>query len=87
MRIGYHLGFGGAFALSTVMASAVVGNASAKTFVNAPQPRVTALAPGKTETAIFAGGCFWGVEGVFSHMKGVLAATSGYAGGSAGSSR
>lgn len=35
-----------------------------------------------TDTAVFAGGCFWGVEGVFEHVKGVLSATSGYAGGS-----
>ena len=33
-------------------------------------------------TAIFAGGCFWGVEGVFSHVKGVNSAVSGYHGGS-----
>jgi peptide-methionine (S)-S-oxide reductase len=36
-----------------------------------------------TQTAIFAGGCFWGVQGVFQHVNGVLNATSGYAGGSA----
>jgi peptide-methionine (S)-S-oxide reductase len=36
------------------------------------------------ETAIFAGGCFWGVQGVFQHVKGVTNAVSGYAGGSAG---
>ena len=35
------------------------------------------------DTAVFAGGCFWGVEGVFEHLKGVLSATAGYAGGSA----
>jgi len=33
------------------------------------------------ETAVFAGGCFWGVQGVFQHTKGVLNAVSGYAGG------
>jgi len=33
------------------------------------------------ETAVFAGGCFWGVQGVFQHVKGVTRATSGYAGG------
>jgi peptide-methionine (S)-S-oxide reductase len=37
--------------------------------------------PGKA-TAVFAGGCFWGVQGVFQHVKGVTSATSGYAGGS-----
>jgi peptide-methionine (S)-S-oxide reductase len=34
------------------------------------------------KTAVFAGGCFWGVEAVFSHTKGVTSAVSGYAGGS-----
>jgi len=33
------------------------------------------------ETAVFAGGCFWGVQGVFQHVKGVTRVTSGYAGG------
>ena len=33
------------------------------------------------ETAVFAGGCFWGVQGVFQHTRGVLNAVSGYAGG------
>jgi peptide-methionine (S)-S-oxide reductase len=35
----------------------------------------------KTETAVFAGGCFWGVQGVFQHVSGVIDATSGYMGG------
>ncbi|MDO8414321.1 MAG: peptide-methionine (S)-S-oxide reductase MsrA [Gallionellaceae bacterium] len=34
------------------------------------------------QTAVFAGGCFWGVEAVFRHTAGVLSAVSGYAGGS-----
>ncbi len=33
------------------------------------------------DTAVFAGGCFWGVEGVFEHVRGVRSATAGYAGG------
>jgi peptide-methionine (S)-S-oxide reductase len=41
-------------------------------------------APGAaTETAVLAGGCFWGVQGVYQHVKGVLNAVSGYAGGDA----
>ncbi len=38
--------------------------------------------PGR-ETAVFAGGCFWGVQSVFQRVKGVLSTTAGYAGGSA----
>src|SRR5580704_16331889 len=33
------------------------------------------------QTAVFAGGCFWGVQAVFEHLRGVSSATSGYAGG------
>ena len=43
------------------------------------EPAATA----KTETAILAGGCFWGVQGVFQHVEGVTNAVSGYAGGEA----
>jgi len=48
-----------------------------------PKPAVDApLASVKSkQTAVFAGGCFWGVQGVFEHVKGVTSATSGYAGG------
>ena len=35
------------------------------------------------QTAVVAGGCFWGIQAVFQHMKGVISATSGYSGGSA----
>ena len=40
-----------------------------------------AQTPGK-QTAVFAGGCFWGTQSVFERVKGVLATTAGYAGGS-----
>ncbi len=40
-------------------------------------------APQRTETAVLAGGCFWGMEAVFEHVKGVRDVVSGYAGGSA----
>jgi peptide-methionine (S)-S-oxide reductase len=39
--------------------------------------------PGQTATAIFAGGCFWGVQGVYQHVDGVKSAVSGYSGGNA----
>jgi peptide-methionine (S)-S-oxide reductase len=41
----------------------------------------TALAPGPSQTIVFAGGCFWGVQAVFKHVKGVTKSTSGYSGG------
>jgi len=41
-----------------------------------------ASAAPKTETAVLAGGCFWGMESVFEHVKGVTNVVSGYAGGS-----
>jgi peptide-methionine (S)-S-oxide reductase len=41
----------------------------------------------RTETAVLAGGCFWGMEWVFEHVKGVTSVVSGYAGGSAGDAR
>jgi peptide-methionine (S)-S-oxide reductase len=44
-------------------------------------PIVDATATSPEETAVFAGGCFWGVEAVFEHVKGVKSAVSGYAGG------
>lgn len=37
--------------------------------------------PAQLDTVVFAGGCFWGVQGVFQHVSGVVSATSGYAGG------
>ncbi|MBI9099168.1 MAG: peptide-methionine (S)-S-oxide reductase MsrA [Spirochaetaceae bacterium] len=42
---------------------------------------------GETETAVFAGGCFWGVEGVFERLEGVEDVVSGYSGGSAETAR
>src|ERR1700716_3204663 len=50
-----------------------------------PVPAVDAAkasAPGQA-TAVVAGGCFWGIQAVFQHVKGVITATSGYSGGAA----
>jgi peptide-methionine (S)-S-oxide reductase len=46
----------------------------------APEPAPVGVVAG-TDTAVFAGGCFWGVEAVFEHLTGVSSAVSGYAGG------
>lgn len=61
-------------------------NASAEKVVVIPPPSASAMqgqlaATQPTETAVFAGGCFWGIQAVFQHTKGVLSAVSGYAGG------
>ncbi len=56
---------------------------AAEEAVKLPLPAVDApvAAQSGSETAVFAGGCFWGVQGVFQHTRGVLGAVSGYAGG------
>jgi peptide-methionine (S)-S-oxide reductase len=46
-----------------------------------PAPAVDEPAGAGSETAVLAGGCFWGVQGLFQHVDGVIAAESGYAGG------
>src|SRR5262249_5014410 len=53
--------------------------------VKVPDPAMdTPLSKAKgSETAVVAGGCFWGIQAVFEHVKGVSAVTAGYAGGSA----
>jgi peptide-methionine (S)-S-oxide reductase len=59
----------------------VAGSGPAPAIPAATTDEPLAKARGK-ETAVLAGGCFWGVQAVFQHVKGVISATSGYAGGS-----
>ncbi len=66
------------------LAAACQQPAAAETVVLAPVARVQANEPHRLQTAIFSGGCFWGVEGVFSHVAGVTSAVSGYHGGDGG---
>lgn len=73
----------GALALSGALAGCSVASASGEEAIEAPEAIVQANEPEKLRVAIFAGGCFWGVEGVFSHVKGVKAAVSGFHGGNA----
>jgi peptide-methionine (S)-S-oxide reductase len=75
-------------ALSAVIflfvATMVACSAATATATSIPDPALDApLATAKgQQTAVLAGGCFWGVEAVFEHVKGVTDVTSGYAGGS-----
>lgn len=72
------------FAAPLAFALACTGSAAAATAdATLPEPAADtpALTAG-TQTAVFAGGCFWGVDAVFKHVKGVTRVVSGYAGGS-----
>lgn len=70
-------------------AAGVIGQCSAFSLGGAeegvllPPPALDETTQAHSETAVFAGGCFWGVQGVFQHVKGVKSAVSGYAGGAA----
>jgi peptide-methionine (S)-S-oxide reductase len=59
-----------------------IPSAFAREGIAIPAPRAAITESSAQQTAIFAGGCFWGVEGVFEHVKGVSRAEAGYAGGS-----
>lgn len=72
--------------LSLLIVSGLAAGCRAATKVPVPAAANDApLAQSKgKQTAVFAGGCFWGTQSVFERVKGVLATTAGYAGGSAG---
>lgn len=67
----------------TVFLAAACGKADAAGGRSVPAPIIDVPASSATPTAVFAGGCFWGVEGVFERVKGVKSVVSGYAGGDA----
>ncbi|MCY1169400.1 Peptide methionine sulfoxide reductase MsrA [compost metagenome] len=73
----------GAIALAALayLGSGLSVSAAEEKAVKLPPPAIDTPATANTATAVFAGGCFWGVQGVFQHTKGVLNAVSGYAGG------
>jgi peptide-methionine (S)-S-oxide reductase len=74
-----------ALLLMVTLAGVVACNAGDRPVATVPNPAVDAtLATTKSEqTAVIAGGCFWGIQAVFQHVKGVINATSGYSGGAA----
>jgi peptide-methionine (S)-S-oxide reductase len=64
-------------------AATSIGIQAGEAAVTIPAPQVDDRpAPGKLQTAVIAGGCFWGVQGVYQHLIGVKSALSGYSGGS-----
>src|SRR5579863_2749284 len=73
----------GAVLLTLAFAGGTASTAADRSGRSFPNPAVDApLAAAKSEqTAVVSGGCFWGIQAVFQHVKGVINATSGYAGG------
>ena len=72
------------FALAAAFGLALVARVHGAPPVAFPAPAVDdSLGPRAEQSIIVAGGCFWGVQAVFQHVKGVVSATSGYAGGKA----
>jgi len=65
-----------------IAAFAAAPSRAAEEAVIIPAPAADVTPAGSLQTAILAGGCFWGVQGVFQHTAGVVNAVSGYAGGS-----
>lgn len=79
--------FVGAFVL--LCSSGILACNASSAAVTVPNPALDApLAKAKgSETAVLAGGCFWGIQVVFEHVKGVTRVTAGYSGGTAGTAQ
>ncbi len=76
-----------AFKIGLLLALAIGICSVAKAYAAAPASPPAQMGADKNETIVLAGGCFWGVEAVFEHTKGVEEVVSGYAGGKAESAR
>ena len=77
----YPLRWSALLLLGSLAINACLPAAEPATMIPAPAVDEPVGASATPETAVLAGGCFWGVQGVFQHVKGVIQATSGYAGG------
>ena len=74
--------FAAALLLPALMIALTVRLSAAEEAHEIPAPMIDEAAGAATsETAVLAGGCFWGVQGVYQHVEGVTSAVSGYAGG------
>jgi peptide-methionine (S)-S-oxide reductase len=73
---------------AVILAAGMLVFATVAARADFPKPPMGVTAPaGGSETAVLAGGCFWGMEGVFERLKGVVDVVSGYSGGSARTAR
>src|SRR5689334_18213632 len=70
-----------ALSLFLALLSSSLVACSAEPAVVIPAPAFDPRAAGTTEKAVLAGGCFWGVQGVYQHLKGVKNVLSGFSGG------
>jgi peptide-methionine (S)-S-oxide reductase len=77
------ISFRNAFLATTLAAISTLGCHAVTPAVPAPQADTPLAAHSSRETAVFAGGCFWGTQAVFQRIKGVIATTAGYDGGAA----
>ncbi len=73
-----------AAAASVALLASTLSSGPAEAAALVPAPKSDVPAGRGLQTAVLAGGCFWGMEGLFEHVKGVRSVVSGYAGGSAG---
>ena len=79
-------GVAAALAVGAIGLQRVAHSAEAATQVP-PPAQDEKVAANHSETAVFAGGCFWGVQGVFEHVRGIKQVAAGYSGGAAGTAQ
>lgn len=86
LRLNRHTPFGllkwiAPLLLASLAAWQVAVHSAERAVIIPPPARDEPASAQHSETAVFAGGCFWGVQGVFQHVRGVTQAVSGYSGG------
>ena len=82
-KLGSSVIGGGAVIAAAAAISLPTAQQTVEAAVTIPPPRTNVVVTDGNQVAVFAGGCFWGMEGVFQHVRGVHSVVSGYAGGSA----
>jgi peptide-methionine (S)-S-oxide reductase len=82
-KLFWILGLMAATLLAGMVVSPLPASAGRRNEIPAPAADATLAATHGEESVVIAGGCFWGIQAVFQHVKGVLSATSGYSGGDA----